>query len=57
MAASIQTGCQALDAALGNGMGAVWARSGCRGPCAIPGAPAEKGLRPGVAVGTVVFIT
>ena len=37
--------------------GAVWARSGCRGPCAIPGAPAEKGLRPGVAVGTVVFIT
>ena len=38
--------------------GAVWARSGCRGvPCAIPGAPAEKGLRPGVALGAVVFIT
>ena len=37
--------------------GAVWARSRCRGPCAMPGAPAEKGLLPGVAAGAVVFIS
>ncbi len=32
MAACITTGCEALDSALGNGMGAVWA---CRVPCAM----------------------
>ena len=53
MAACITTGCQALDSALGNGMGAVRA---CRVQCAMC-APAEKGLRPGIAAGAVVFIT
>ena len=56
MAACITTGCEALDSALGNGMGAVRA---CRVQCAMcaPAAPAEEGLRPGIAAGAVVFIT